>query len=73
MLQETFKLFNDTMKMFEKEVKNLSEGAFKNFKGKTKVKIKKGSKIYVNGVYVTLLTDVIVCTDDPEKMMKSGN
>lgn len=73
MLQETFKLFDDTMKMFEKEMKNLSEGVFKNFKGKTKVKIKKGSKIYVNGVYVTLLTDTIVATDDPEKLMKTGN
>lgn len=73
MLNKTFKLFEDTMKMFEKEVKELSEGVFKNFKGGTKVKIKKGSKIYVNSVYVTLLSDTIVSTDDHEKLMKSGN
>jgi hypothetical protein len=67
MLEKTFKLFNDTMKMFEEEVKGLSKSIFK---GKTKIKIKKDSLIYINGVKARLLTDVVVSTDEPDKLMK---
>ena len=41
----------------------------KDFKGKTKIKIKKDSLITINGVKAKLLTDVIVTTDDPDKLM----
>ena len=70
MLDKTFKAFEATMEMFEKEMKNI----FKNIpKGTTKkIKIKKGSTVIINGAKATLLNDVIVTTNDPNTLMGKG-
>ena len=68
-MEKTFKAFSDTMKIFEKEMKEVFKAAPNTFKGKTKIKIKKDSLIYINGVKAKLLTDVVISTDDPDKLM----
>jgi hypothetical protein len=65
MLKETLKLFDDTLAMFNHEMEKL----FKRSHTKTKVKIKAGSKVIINDVPVELVTDAIVLTSDPKKLM----
>jgi hypothetical protein len=66
MLDKTFRMFEDTMKMFENEMNNI----FRNIpKGSKKIKIKKGSIVTINGAKATLLNDVIVTTNDPNTLM----
>jgi hypothetical protein len=67
MLDKTFRLFDDMMKMFEREV----DSFFRHKKGKrTKVKIKAGSTVTINDAIVELINDVYVWTSDPDTLMK---
>lgn len=65
-------MFDKTMKMFDKEMKTLFSRMSKKKGSKTKIKIKAGSKVIINGATAELLSDAIVLTDDPNKLMQSN-
>jgi hypothetical protein len=69
MFDKSMKMLNDAMKMLDKEV----EQAFKVFHGKTgkktRIRIKAGSTVTINGAKATLLSDTMVTTEDPETLM----
>ena len=69
MLERTMNQLDELMKTMNSEMKDL----FKSFQNKstkkTKIKIKKGSTILINGTLATLLNDAIVETINPEKLM----
>ena len=69
MLEETFKLFDNTMKMFDREMKEIFKKFQSSKSGKTKIKIKAGSKVIINNVPVELVNDAIILTADPNKLM----
>lgn len=71
MLNKTFEMFDKTLKMFDKEMKDLFGYVQRNKKSGTRVKIKAGSKVLINGASVELLNDVVVLTTDPDKLMQS--
>jgi hypothetical protein len=75
MLDKTFSAMNQVFKVAQKEMDEIFkdiESAFNkkvNIKGKTKIKIGKGSTITINGAKAQLLNDVFVVTDDPDTLM----
>jgi hypothetical protein len=54
------------MKMFDREVKDLFK---QKPKDKVRIRIKKGSIVYINGARAQVLGDVIVETNDPHMLM----
>ena len=78
LFKKTFNLFDQTMKQFGEDIKEAMEKMEKVLNEKTDcrittVRIKKGSKIIVNGAVVTLKDDAIVETTDPDTLMGKDN
>ena len=57
------------MKMFDREMKEIFKRFQPSKSGRTKVKIKSGSKVVINNVPVELVNDAIILTSDPDKLM----
>ena len=73
MLDKTMKMLGETMKMLDKEI----EQTFKMFHGKvgkkTRIKIRAGSTVTINGAKATLLSDAMVTTEDPDTLMMKSS
>jgi hypothetical protein len=69
MLEKTFKALEQTFQVLEKEVSDILKGIPKTKIKGTKIKIGKGSTVNINGTSATLLNDVIVVTQNPNKLM----
>lgn len=60
-------MFKEFKKILDEFQEIISEAAHTK---PTKIKIKKGSNVVINGAHCTLLDDVIVQTYKPKKLMK---
>jgi len=70
MFDKTFELFDRTMQMLDREMKCLFMRPTKS-NTRVRVKIKAGSKVYVNGVMVELVNDAIVLTSELDRLMNT--
>jgi hypothetical protein len=68
MLEKTFASLEATFKVLEKEMTSFFK-SYKGLKTGTKIKIKKGSIVTINGATAKLLDDVVVLTNKPDTLM----
>jgi len=70
MFEKTFRLFDTTMKTFDRELSQILKGFHGKIDCQTRVKIKAGSTVIINGAKATLTSDVEVLTYDPDTLMR---